>query len=210
VLFALNFLNNNTITKMNDWDLYDGQGNRKYLIPEEREKYFDAIPEALNREQRTFALMLYYTGCRISEALAVQHSRIDYSRQGVVFQTLKRKKKVFRFVPLPSTYLEKLDDVHHVQDMQKDKASENDKIWDFGRTTGWTAITKVMNEAKIKGIHAVPKGLRHSFVIHHQGLGTPDHIIQRWMGWASRDMMEIYGRAVGEEERNLASKLWKK
>ena len=65
---------------MNDWDLYDGHGNRKYLIPEEREKYFDAIPEALNREQRTFALMLYYTGCRISEALAVQHSRIDYSR----------------------------------------------------------------------------------------------------------------------------------
>jgi integrase/recombinase XerD len=65
---------------MNDWDLYDGQGNRKYLISEEREKYFDAIPEVLNREQRTFALMLYYTGCRISEALAVQHNRIDYSR----------------------------------------------------------------------------------------------------------------------------------
>jgi len=188
---------------MNDWDLYDGLGNRKYLIPEEREKYYDAIPEALNREQRTFALMLYYTGCRISEALAVQHSRIDYSRQGVVFQTLKRKKKVFRFVPLPSPYLEKLDDV---QDMQKDKANENNTIWNFGRTTGWTAITKVMNEAKIKGIHAVPKGLRHSFVIHHQGLGTPDHIIQRWMGWASRDMME----AVGEEERQLASKLWNK
>ncbi|MDG1434753.1 MAG: hypothetical protein P8Q41_12115 [Saprospiraceae bacterium] len=59
-------------------------------------------------------------------------------------------------------------------------------------------------------LKVVPKGLRHSFVIHHQGLGTPDHIIQRWMGWASRDMMEVYGRAVGEEERNLASKLWNK
>lgn len=76
----------------------------------------------------------------------------------------------------------KLDDVHHVQDIQKDKTNENKKILDFGRTTGWTAITKVMSEAKIKGIHAVPKGLRRSFVIHHQGLGTPDHIIQRWMG----------------------------
>jgi hypothetical protein len=33
-------------------------------------------------------------------------------------------------------------------------------------------------------------------------------MIQRWMGWPSRDMIEIYGRAVGEEERTLASKLW--
>ena len=60
-----------------------------------------------------------------------------------------------------------------------------------------------MNKAKIKGIHAVSKGLWNSFVIQHQGLITPDHTIQRWLGWASRDMMKVYGRAVGEEERNL-------
>ena len=195
---------------MNDWDLYDTEGNRKYLMPIEREQYFNAIPEALKREQRTFAQMPYYTGCRISEALGVKYTHIDYARKGVVFQTLKRKKKIFRFVPLPSHFLEKLDDVHHVQDRQKDKATKNKMIWSFNRTTGWTAIKKVMKEAKLEGAHAMPKGLRHSFVIHHQELGTPEHMIQRWMGWASRDMMEVYGRAVGEEERTLARKLWEK
>ncbi len=191
---------------MQEWDLFDEQGNRKYLTPEERQAYFEAIPKALDREKRTFALLLYYSGCRISEALAVTHGRVDYVKKGVVFKTLKRRKSVFRFVPLPERFLTKLDDVHHVQDVQKRLPGA--KIWSFSRTTGWRAIVDVMEEAGIVGVQATPKGLRHSFVIHHQQLNTPDHIIQRWLGWASRDMMEVYGRAVGNEERNFAERLW--
>ena len=191
---------------MQEWDLFDGQGNRKYLTPEEREAYFKAIPKALDRDKRTFALLLYYTGCRISEALAVTHGRIDYAKKGVVFKTLKRRKTIFRFVPLPEHFLTKLDDVHQVEDVQKRQLGK--KIWPFSRTTAWRAITDVMEKGEIVGIQATPKGLRHSFVIHHQQLNTPDHIIQRWLGWASRDMMEVYGRAVGKEERNFAEKLW--
>lgn len=191
---------------MNDWDLYDDQGNRKYLTLEEREAFLQAIPKAVDRDKRTFALLLYYTGCRISEALAVTHGRIDYAQKGVVFQTLKRRKKIFRFVPLPDHFMTRLDDVHHVIDVQKRNSGK--EIWEFGRTTAWRAITDVMAKAEVSGIQATPKGLRHSFVIHHQELGTPDHMIQRWLGWASRDMMEVYGRAIGKEERNLASKLW--
>ena len=73
-------------------------------------------------------------------------------------------------------------------------------IWDFGRTTCWRAINAVMAAAGIEGVQANPKGLRHSFVIEHQELGTPEHMIQRWAGRASRDMMEVRGRAVGQEK----------
>jgi integrase len=86
------------------------------------------------------------------------------------------------------------------------KAKE--EIWDFGRTTGWRVISAVMGEAGIEGVQATPKGLRHSFVIQHQELGTPEHMIQKWAGWASRDMMEVYGRAVGQEETAIAQRLW--
>lgn len=196
------------MTELNalEWDLYDEDGNRKYLTLGEREQYFTSIPKTLDRDRRTFALLLYYTGCRISEGLAVTHSRIDYAKKGVVFQTLKRRKKTFRFVPLPGHFLEKLDDVHKVKDFQKDQPKE--KLWSFGRTTAWRCISNVMDEAGIVGVQATPKGLRHSFVIHHQELGTPEHMIQRWLGWASRDMIEVYGKAVGKEERALAAKLW--
>ena len=159
-----------------DWDLYDAQGNRKYLTAIERQNFYDAIPDALGREKRTFALMLYYSGCRISEALEVTCSKIDYDREGVVFRTLKRKKQVFRFVPLPSLFLEKLDDVHHVKDVAKKKT--DDKIWNFNRKTGWSAIKSVMEKAGIEGVQATAHGLRHSFVIAHQQNKTPPHMIQ--------------------------------
>ena len=197
-----------------DFDIYDDAGNRKYLNLEEREAYFSAIDRALakpdDREKRTFALLLYYTGCRISEGLAVTHDSIDYTSKAVTFQTLKRRKRVYRQVPLPASFLVKLDDVHHVKDHQTSriKADGQQRIWSFGRTTAWRIITSVMEEAGIVGAQAAPKGLRHSFVIRHQALGTPTHMIQSWAGWSSTAMMEVYGRALGEEARDLARKLW--
>ena len=74
-----------------DFDIFDDEGNRKYLNLEERLAYFAAVDKALakpdDREKRTFALLLYYTGCRISEGLAVTHDNIDYAGQAVTFRT---------------------------------------------------------------------------------------------------------------------------
>jgi hypothetical protein len=33
-------------------------------------------------------------------------------------------------------------------------------------------------------------------------------MIQEWAGWSSTQMLGVYGRAFGEEERNLASQIW--
>ena len=198
-----------------DFDIFDAEGNRKYLNLEERQAYFAAVDRALNksddREKRTFALLLYYTGCRISEGLAITYDSIDYSGQAITFRTLKRRKTSFRQVPVPTNFLTKLDDVHHVKDHQtsKIKGDGQELIWSFGRTTAWRIITTVMEQAGIAGPQAAPKGLRHSFVIQHQALGTPTHMIQNWAGWSTAAMMEVYGRALGNEARDLASKLWK-
>lgn len=197
-----------------DFDLFDQEGNRKYLTQEERTRFYDSIDKALSkpqdREKRTFALLLYYSGCRISEGLATTYKKVDYSAQGIVFETLKRRKKVHRFVPLPNPFLTKLDDVHRVKDYQAGRAEGkySDRIWSFGRTTGWKIITKIMAAAEIEGIQASPKGLRHSFAIKHQLLKTPESMTANWLGHADTSMMAIYGRAVGLESREIASKFW--
>lgn len=197
-----------------EFDLFDKEGNRKYLTQKERSQFYHSIDKALSkpqdREKRTFALMLYYSGCRISEGLATSYKKIDYSAQGVIFETLKRRKKVHRFVPLPDSFLVKLDDVHRVRDYQANRADGKvtDLIWPFGRTTAWKIITKVMTTAEIEGVQATPKGLRHSFAIKHQLLKTPETMTAQWLGHADTSMMGVYGRAVGLESRELASKLW--
>lgn len=190
---------------MAEWSLYQ-DGQRKYITADERDKFYNSVSPTLEPEKKTFALMLYWTGCRISEALSVQYQSIDFSRGGVVFKTLKRRRDVYRFVPLPSNYLEKLEDIHRVRREQKKNPQK--PVWSFQRKQGWTTIKKVMAHAGIEGIHATPKGLRHSFVIAHQQAKTPENVLQSWLGWSSSAMFEVYGKALGEEERSLASVLW--
>lgn len=195
---------------MQDWSLFDDDGKRKYLTLEERSQFYDAVPKALKREQRPFALMIYWSGCRISEALNVEVQHLDYSENAVRFKTLKRRKDVYRTVPLPPAFMEKLDDVYNVKARQRmGKKELEQKLWSFTRRCGTNYIKKVMNTADIIGKQATAKGLRHSFVIFHQQHRTPAHMIQRWAGWSTPAMLEIYGRAMGEEEQELASILWK-
>ena len=107
---------------MKEWSLYDERGNRKYMTADERAAFFKsispALPHSSGRIKRTFALMLYYSGCRISEGLSVTAKSVDFSERGVVFKTGKKRngKIKYRFVPLPDTFLEKLDDVHRIKD----------------------------------------------------------------------------------------------
>jgi len=195
---------------MQDFTLFDDQGRRKYLTLEERTRFFEAIPKALKREQRPFALMLYWSGCRISEALAVQVQHIDYSAGSVRFKTLKRRKDVYRNVPLPPNYMTKIDDVYNVKELQRGKKGTREALlWDHGRQWGWEQIKKVMKKADIEGVQATAKGLRHSFVIAHQQNKTPAHMIQKWAGWSTPAMLQVYGAAMGEEEQKLAATLWK-
>ena len=104
----------------------------------------------------------------------------------------------------------KLDNVHRVKDYQSGRAEgkEIDEVWSFGRTTAWKTITKVMATAEITGIQATPKGLRHSFAIKHQLLKTPETMTAQWLGHADTSIMSVYGRTVGPESREIASKFW--
>lgn len=65
-------------------DLIDiHSGERKYLNKEERQAFRQA---ALYMEPpiRTFCLMMYYTGCRLGEALEVTPDRLDFDGQRVL------------------------------------------------------------------------------------------------------------------------------
>ena len=108
---------------MNDSDpLIDPNGNRLYLTPNEREAFIEAAKRSPSRDVRTFATILYITGCRISEALALTPGRIDFNAEVIVFETLKKRKRgVYRAVPVPSDVLDILDMVHGIKGAQKTK-----------------------------------------------------------------------------------------
>ena len=188
-------------------ELLDPQGNRKYLTADERDKFENAAKDA-EREVRTFCLMLKNTGCRISEALSIKVSHVDFDAKAVVFETLKRRKKrVFRQVPLSDAFLDELNLVHNLKAQQQKKSKE--KVWKMSRATASRRIDDVMKAAKIQGVHACPKGLRHAFAIAAIEQQIPLNLISKWLGHSSVITTAIYANATGQEERNIAARLWK-
>lgn len=186
-------------------ELFDNNGSRKYLNQDELQKFELAAKED-EREIRTFCLMLLYSGCRISEALELSVSSIDFSSKAVIVRTLKKRgnKKIYRSIPLPDYYLDELNLVHNL----KKQKIKNSRIWNWSRATASRKVDQVMQKAKIKGTQACPKGLRHGFVVTCLEKKIPLNMAQKWAGHSSLAVTAIYANAIGKEERNIASRLW--
>ena len=184
--------------------LFSREGQRKYLTWSEREAFFQAVKKCPDPRKRAFCLTLFYTGCRISEALEITGNRFDVSEGIIVFRTLKRRdKNHYRIVPIPSSLAELLDTV------SKGGAKRESLLWGFTRPTGYRLIKHYMQLAAIEGIRACPKGLRHSFAVACISRGVPVTTLQRWMGHARLETTAIYLDLIGEEDRKQAAKIWK-
>ena len=184
-----------------EMDIYDCQGRRKYLTGSERRR-FRAHAETLPPRERTFCMMLYFTGARISEALELSPERIDAAVGVIVLRSLKRRqKRLFRAIPLPRDYLQELKRAAQA-------TPQPARLWPFSRKTGYRIVRNAMHAIKISGVHACPKGLRHGFGMACAEKGIPLPTISKWMGHSSIRTTSIYLNAVGLEERRYAKRIW--
>lgn len=56
--------------------------------------------------------------------------------------------------------------------------------------------------------HASPKGLRHGYGVYAVIKGVPQNPLQKWLGHAQLTTTAIYGRALGQEERDIVARMW--
>jgi len=200
----------NVTNRLVDVQLFDQQGRRLYLTDEERKAFLKAAART-PREVRSFCSTLHYTGCRISEALALTPKSIDLSGKVIVFESLKKRRRgVFRAVPVPSDLIDTIDMVHGVREIQKKgRARLNEPLWPWSRMTAWRKVQDVIEAAGIgKGPHACPKGLRHGFGVAAVSKGIALNMVQKWLGHAQLTTTAIYANAVGEEEQSIAARMW--
>ncbi|HEV7284687.1 MAG TPA: site-specific integrase, partial [Kaistia sp.] len=73
------------------WQVHDETGRRKYVNSAERGRFLEAA-ERLPPAQRALCVVLIFTGCRISEALALTREHVDVERRTITFRTLKRRR----------------------------------------------------------------------------------------------------------------------
>lgn len=182
--------------------MFDRQGNRKYLNGAERRAFLRAANQEPDDLRRAFCLMLFNAGCRISEGLNVTAGRIDLANKAIVFETLKRRKRGhFRSVPIPDSLVELLRRIVGGK-------GPSGRVWAFSRPTAYRLVKKYMDKAGVSGSMTSPKGLRHSFAVACLAQKIPLPTVQKWLGHARMETTAIYLEVSGDEERELAKRLW--
>jgi integrase len=98
--------------------------------------------------------------------------------------------------------------VHDIRKKQRGKHKAA-PLWPWHRATAWRRVLEVMDAAKITdGPHKCPKGLRHGYGVHAINKAVPLNMLSKWMGHSSLEITAIYANALGEEQRNIAARMW--
>lgn len=181
--------------------LFSANGGRKYLCARELSRFLAA---ARNTDAAThvFCSLLAHTGCRLSEALALTPAQLDKEAGLVVFRTLKRRQQAFRAVPVPPDLMRSLCRIAAGR-------APDTQLWRWCRQTAWRRVKSVMEDARIAGAHAMPKGLRHGFGVANAEHKVPMATTQKWLGHSNLETTAIYQQATGREERAFAARLWR-
>jgi len=184
-------------------------GQRKYVTRAERDAFLTAAAKA-ERDARTLCMTLAYSGCRVSEALALTADRVDLTGQMLVIETLKKRQRgVYRAIPIPPILIDALDMVHGIREAQSSRDGGRDRmLWRWSRTTAWRRVCEVMTAAGIDGPQASPKGLRHGYGVAAVEVGIALNMLRKWMGHADMETTAIYADAVGEQEQAIAARMW--
>ena len=197
----------------NDAGLFTETGERKYLNAAERQRFYEALACVDHPAERTFCKLIFWTGCRISEALQMTGGHVDIDAGTVVIRSLKKhgrlKGRHFRVLHVPRYLVKELAAVHGLGCLSSGLHSRTSRrLWNFTRQRGWKLIKRVMRRAGIDGSRATARGLRHGFGVHAILSGVPQTTLQRWLGHASLETTGIYVAVMGTEERHLARRMW--
>lgn len=188
--------------------IYGKNGQRKYLTNSERRAFLVAAAK-FEPETLTLCWVISAIGCRISEALSLTANSIDRDNRMIIIECLKKRRRgVYRSVPVPAELIDLLHEVHDLR-AHVGQGKEAPRLWAFSRVTAYRRIRKVMESVDLNGCHAMPKGLRHCFGVSAIQSQVPLNMVQRWLGHADMRTTAIYAAATGPEERNIARRMWR-
>jgi integrase len=187
--------------------LYSPTGRRKYVNIAERAALLSQLA-SLRAEDRLLILMLAYTGARVSEVLSLTASAFQLDTGVVAIRTLKRRGEFVRELLLPPSLITELERCFELRLRNRNEQLANERLWPIHRVTAWKMVRKAMARAGIHGVHATPRGLRHSLGVTTLAAGLPLTLVQRMLGHASIKTTAIYTQVAGPEERLFISRFW--
>ncbi len=164
----------------------------------------DEVKELLSVERHTFQderdhmlfLFIYNTGCRISEALSINVSDIEFGKRRILIKGKGGKERFVFFSPEPAeemkSYLEKRSEYLSSLGQSDQEAF---LIGDKGGRLPFSSAHIIFDKYKaILGWQKefTPHTLRHSFATHLMDRGADIRLVQELLGHESISTTQIY------------------
>ena len=144
-------------------------------------------------------LLLWQTGARISELLSIKVSDIDFFNATIKLQTLKRKIRTERVIPVKPQTLGLLALYINQFGLQRDN-----KIFNISRQQAFRIVKKAVLEVfphDTKRAH--PHVLRHSFAVYCLSQGVPITVVRSWLGHRNITSTLVYTQALAQDTRKF-------
>jgi site-specific recombinase XerD len=173
---------------------------RKSLTASQQRRFLTAAKQA-DPSTRALCETLYWTGCRLSEAIALRHDQLDTDECCVVFETLKQREShpCYRAVPVPPPTMQRLLQL---------PAAGTQRLWPYSRWTAHRRYKHVMQLADLDGRMATARALRHSYNKRNLENGVPAIICQTLLGHRKPETNAIYSQFIGGELTPFVSPTW--
>jgi integrase/recombinase XerD len=147
---------------------------KKILTANEYSQKLQAIEN--NRDYVLF-LLLWETGCRISEVLNIRVEHVNYDNRTIQIYSLKKKGESVRILPIDKETLRKVS-------MLIPATQKSGLIFDIQRMQAYNLSQKYL------GVN--PHAIRHSRAIDLITHGTNVEIVRRLLGHTRLDVTQIY------------------
>ena len=97
--------------------------------------------------------------------------------------------------------------VHRLRRLQASPRGAARALWAITRQTANRQVAAIMHTAGVEGPQACPRGLRHSYGVAAVTASVPLPTIAAVLGHASITTTAIYTTAIGDEVRELVSRV---
>ena len=184
-----------------------------YVTSEQMDRVLDSIRKGRSTywlRDHTFMLTLFRSGRRLSELLSLKLSDIDFDMNTIVWNILKKKKKLSVVKSLDSFTLKQLHKYAYknsvylahkarLNGLNEDDIENNDvKLFPFTRSWGFKLVRKHFRDCGITRIGTKsphPHHLRHGFSVHflrHTNRNEAIRILQTELEHSSIDVTSTY------------------
>lgn len=192
---------------------------RAYLKPEEIEK---AIASCFQLVDRVFIQLLFRTGMRITEAISLRVSQVDFGNREITIRHLKRRGESYRRIPVDDGTLSLLQEYIPKREPKNDwlfpsprREQHMSRFWGYKvvrEAFERIGVDEVGDSLISKYRHPHPHLLRHSLGVHwmRSTEGTVENLrrLQSHLGHASMSTTSQYLDVTEEEKREDYDKLF--